>query len=94
MSTYVPRHYAAAALFKIGVGLHELAQALRDFARQLDVVIALRRKTIDDRRLLSEMSERELRDIGVSGAELQVFRSGSPLQGHEQLRTMEWRQPM
>jgi hypothetical protein len=40
------------------------------------------------------MSERELRDIGVCGAQLQVFRNGWSLQDHERLRTMEWRQPM
>ena len=94
MSTYVPQHYAAATLFRVGVWLHEIAQTLRNFATRLDAVIAVRRKTIDDRRVLSEMSERELRDIGVCGGQLQVFRIGWSLQDHERLRTMEWRQPM
>ena len=94
MTTYLPQHYAAATLFRLGVWLHGIAQTLRSLATRLDAVIAARRKTLDDRRVLSEMSERELRDIGVCGAQVQVFRDGWPLQGHERLRTMEWRQPM
>ncbi|HEY2815657.1 MAG TPA: hypothetical protein VGK44_00845 [Casimicrobiaceae bacterium] len=94
MSTYVPQHYAAATLFRLGVWLHEIAQTLRHFAARLDAVIAARRKTLDDCRTMSEMSERELRDIGVSSAQLRVSLGGWSLQGHERLHTMEWRQPM
>ena len=94
MSTYVPRHYAAWTLFKIGVGLHEVGQALRYSANRLDVVIAARRKMADDRRVLSEMNEREFRDIGVSDGQLYAFQAGSLRHGPEPLCVMEWRQPM
>jgi uncharacterized protein YjiS (DUF1127 family) len=94
MSNYVPQHYAAATLFKIGVGLHEIGQTLRLAAKRLDALIEARRKSLDDRRVLNEMSERELRDIGVSGAEVHVLRGGWPLQGDERVRAIEWRHPM
>jgi len=95
MTTYVPRHYAAATLFKTGVWLHEIAVTLRHWATRLDAVIAARRKAVDDRRILSEMSERELRDIGVGSALAHALRSGGSLNSpRETLQAMEWRQPM
>jgi uncharacterized protein YjiS (DUF1127 family) len=81
-------------LFRLGVWLHEIAQTLRNLATRLDAVIAARRRTVDDRRVLSEMSERELRDIGVSRAQLDVLRSDGAHRDHERLRALEWRQPM
>ena len=94
MSTYVPQHYAAATLFRFGTLLHDAARILKSAARRLDRLIATRKKATDDRRLLSEMTERELRDIGVSGAQSKAFRGGSALERYERLHALEWRQPM
>ena len=86
MNTYVPQHYTAATLFRFGTLLHDAARALKSAAQRLDRLIATRKKAADDRRLLSEMNERELRDIGVSG--------GGPRERYERLHALEWRQPM
>jgi len=93
MTTYIPQHYATATLFKLSVWLHDAAQALRSAAKGLDFLIAARRKAADDRRVLSEMNERELRDIAVSGAHAHAFRHGT-LYGSASLHATEWRQPM
>ena len=77
MTTYIPQHYATATLFKLSVWLHDAAQALRNAAKGLDFLIAARRKAADDRRVVSEMNERELRDIGVNGAHARRFRHGT-----------------
>jgi uncharacterized protein YjiS (DUF1127 family) len=71
MNTYTPQHYSTATLFHLGCFLHDAARALRRLAERLDVQIATRQRAADDRRLLNQMSERELRDIGVSRTELQ-----------------------
>ena len=94
MNTYIPQHYAAATLFKIGALLHDAARVLRNAAQRLDSFIAARKKGVDDRRVLSEMSERELLDIGMSGAQLHTLRSGWAIHGRESLRAAEWRQPL
>jgi uncharacterized protein YjiS (DUF1127 family) len=70
MTAYVPQHLAAATLFRIGSLLHAGARVLRKAAESLDRFIAARRKSIEDRRALVEMSARELRDIGVCDAQL------------------------
>jgi uncharacterized protein YjiS (DUF1127 family) len=93
MATYIPRHYATATLFKLSVWLHEAAEALRSAAKGLDLFIAERRKSADDRRILSEMSERELRDIGVSGGHVYALRCDT-LYRSASLRATESRQPM
>jgi uncharacterized protein YjiS (DUF1127 family) len=70
MSVYVPRHFAASTLFQAATMLVDGACVLRHAAERLDRFLANRRKAIDDRRVLAEMSERELRDIGVCNAHL------------------------
>ena len=69
MIAYTPRHYPAVMLFRIGSLLHDLAEALRTLAERLDVRIAAWKKAADDSRLLNQMSERELRDIGLGRSE-------------------------
>ena len=88
MPAYVPRHPAAATLFRIGSLLHDGARALRKAAKSLDRLIAAHRKSIDDRRLLVEMSERELRDIGVCDAHLYAWRNRDARPAYER---GEWR---
>ena len=94
MSTYVPQHYTAATLFRFGTLLHDAARILKRAAQRLDRLIATRKKATDDSRLLSEMTERELRDIGVSGAQSAAFHGGWSRERHERLHALEWRQPM
>jgi uncharacterized protein YjiS (DUF1127 family) len=94
MSTYVPQHYAAAALFRFGTLLHDAARVFKSAARRLDGLLATGRKAANDRRLLSEMTERELRDIGVSDAQSAAFRGGWYSEHYERPSTLEWRQPM
>jgi uncharacterized protein YjiS (DUF1127 family) len=94
MTTYVPQHYAPAALFRIGVWLRSTGLVLRRVAERLDFVIAARRKAGDDRRVLSEMSARELRDIGLGDAYAFALRAGDFRHGHETIRAIDWRCPM
>jgi uncharacterized protein YjiS (DUF1127 family) len=94
MGTYIPQHYTAATLFRFGTLLHDAAHVLKSAAQRLDQLIATRKKAADDRRLLSEMNERELRDIGVSGAQSAAFRDGRTFERYERLHALEWRQPM
>jgi uncharacterized protein YjiS (DUF1127 family) len=76
MIAYAPRHYPAVMLFQIGCLLHDVAGALRTLAQRLDVRIAAWKKAADDRRLLNQMSERELRDIGLGRSESRAFGGG------------------
>jgi uncharacterized protein YjiS (DUF1127 family) len=72
MDTCAPRHSFAAALFQLGRLLHDAALGLHELALYLDARIAARRETANDRRALEQMSERDLRDIGVSRVELRA----------------------
>ena len=94
MNAYVSRHYAATTLWRIGAFLHHAATTLRNGAQRLDSLVAARRKAADDRRILNEMTERELLDIGVSGAEVEALRSGERLHARERFQAIAWRQPM
>jgi uncharacterized protein YjiS (DUF1127 family) len=94
MTTYIPQHYAAATLFRIGAWLRSTGLTLRRAAERLDFLIATRRKVGDDRRLLGEMSARELRDIGLGDAYSHALRAGDFRHGHEASRAIDWRYPM
>jgi uncharacterized protein YjiS (DUF1127 family) len=59
--------------FHIGSLLHDLAEALRTLPQRLDDRIAAWKKAADDSRLLDQMSERELRDIGLGRSESPAF---------------------
>jgi uncharacterized protein YjiS (DUF1127 family) len=72
MIGYTPRNYPAAMPFQIARFVQDMPRVLRNLAKRLDIRIATRRKAADDRRLLSQMSEHELRDIGVSRSESQA----------------------
>ena len=93
MSHYIPQHYAAATLFRIGAWLHDAARVLRSTAERLDILVAERRKAIDDHRALSEMSERELRDIGVVDVYAHALRNSDCRHGYDALGSIEWRHP-
>ena len=94
MTTYVPKHYAAATLFRVGAGFRTMGLVLRRAAERLDSLIAARRKAGDDLRLLSEMSARELRDIGLSDSYSFALRPRDLHQGNETSRAIEGRYPM
>jgi len=66
MKSYVPHHPSTALMFRIGCFMYDAARALWRLSERLDAWIAARAKASDDGRALSEMSEYELRDIGVS----------------------------
>jgi uncharacterized protein YjiS (DUF1127 family) len=89
MNSYTPRHYSATMLLQVGWLLHNAARALWNLAERLDARIAARQKAADDRRLLSEMSERELRDIGISRAELLAIGGGWYFHRHEIVRAAD-----
>ena len=76
METYVARHTSAALLWRIGGLLHEGARRLRAFARRIDARLVRRRRATGALAMLSEMSERELQDIGVSRASLRAIAYG------------------
>jgi len=70
MEMYVARHPSAALLAGIGRLLHDAADTLRAAAERLDAWLAARKRAADDLDALAAMSERELRDIGVSRASI------------------------
>ena len=79
MSAYAIRHPEAAVLHGFAVLLGAGARKVSLAARKLDAWLEARRLAADARRDLSEMSDRELRDIGLDGADIAaVVRGGSP----------------
>ena len=94
MTTYIPEHYAAATLFRVGAWLRNAGLRLRRAAERLDLSIAARRKAGDDRHLLGEMSARELRDIGLDDSYAHALRAGDFRHGQETTRAIDWRYPM
>lgn len=68
------------ALFGCGVVSARMSAARcgcrRKVARSLDARIVARNEAANDRRLLNQMTERDLRDIGISRAELQAIGVG------------------
>ena len=79
MSTYAIRHPQAAALHGFAVVLRVGARKVSIAARKLDAWLEARRLAADARRDLSEMSDRELRDIGLDHGDIAaVVQGGSP----------------
>lgn len=76
MEAFVARHPSAALLWRIGGLLDEGARRLRAFARRIDARLVRRRRAAGALAMLSEMSERELQDIGVSRASLRAIAYG------------------
>jgi uncharacterized protein YjiS (DUF1127 family) len=56
-----------------GEALRRCTMALRPLARRVDAWLALRKRAADDLDALAAMSERELRDIGVSRASIHAI---------------------
>ena len=79
VSTYAIRHPEAAVLHGFAVLLHAGARKISLAAQKLDAWLEARRLAADGRRDLSEMSDRELRDIGLDRGDIAaVVRGGSP----------------
>lgn len=76
MTTYIARHPFAALLVGIGDTLHAGAVTLRMLGKRLDVWLATRKRAADDRDVLAGMSDRELRDIGISRASIDPIADG------------------
>lgn len=72
MTTYAARYPLAVPLILIGNVLRRGAALLRALARGL----AARQRIADDWDALAAMSERELRDIGISRASLEPIAQG------------------
>ena len=66
MDTYAYRYSATAGLVRFANALAEGAAMMGVLARRLDGWLAQRRHAADDLDALARMSERELRDIGLS----------------------------
>ena len=88
MAAYVPQHVASSALFQLATLLGNAARTMKIAAERLDRFIANRRKALADRRVLAEMSERELRDIGVCDARAYAWQNASARPAYER---GEWR---
>ena len=70
MSTYAIRHPEAAVLHGFAVLLRAGARKVSLAAQKLDAWLEARRLAADARRDLSEMSDRELRDIGLDRGDI------------------------
>jgi len=79
MASDVIRHPEAAILYGLGTVLVAGARGVRRAAHRLDAWLEARRHSADARAALSEMSDRELRDIGLDRADIrEVVKGGSP----------------
>lgn len=78
-----PQHSSAAALFQLACWLQDAAVALRAMAERLEAHIGAHQQAAADRRLLDRMSEHELRDIGLSRADLRLPREDWLVSRHE-----------
>lgn len=81
MTTYDTHYAAAAALLRISGALHSTALRLRVAARALDRWLEHRRvanQALDD---LAAMSDRDLRDIGLSRSDVPfaAWRAADPM---------------
>ena len=89
MSTYAIRHPEAAVLHSFAVLLRAGAHKVSAAALELDAWLEARRLAADARRDLSEMSDRELRDIGLDRADLgAVVKGASPRTVEERIRAL------
>jgi uncharacterized protein YjiS (DUF1127 family) len=83
------RHPEAAALQRLAVLLHAGARGVADAAKRLDAWLEARRLEADGRRDLSEMSDRELLDVGLVRSDISdVARGGSPRSMDERIKAI------
>ena len=89
MSTQTIRHFEAALLHELAVLLSKAARKVGAAAHDLDHWLEARRLAAAARRDLAEMTERELRDIGLDRADFHtVALGGSPRSIEEQIRAV------
>ena len=89
MSTQAIRHPEAALLHELALLLSKTARKVGTAAHDLDAWLEARRLAAAARRDLAEMSERELRDIGLDRADIgMVVHGGSPRTIEEQIRAV------
>jgi uncharacterized protein YjiS (DUF1127 family) len=76
--TYVSlRHPQAVALYRLAAMLHAGARVMRAAAQRLDAWLEARRLAAGARAALADMSDRDLRDIGLARADVDRIMSGS-----------------
>ena len=79
VTTYAMRHPEAAVLQRLAVLLRAGARGVGSAARRLDAWLEVHRLEADARRDLSEMSDRELLDVGLMRSDISdVAKAGSP----------------
>ena len=95
MSTHAIRHPEAALLQELALLLSRGARKVGAAAHDLDAWLEARRLAAAARRDLAEMSERELRDIGLDRADIgAVVRGASPRTIEEQIRAVTFEAAM
>ena len=79
MSTYVARNRFATPLFQLAALLHVAARGVRAMATRLNAWLERRRAADTALLVLNTMSDRELRDIGLSRFDVQRVAWGGSL---------------
>jgi uncharacterized protein YjiS (DUF1127 family) len=89
VTTQAIRHPEAALLHELALLLRKCASKVSGAALDLDAWLEARRLAAAARRDLAEMSERELRDIGLDRADIiAVVKGGSPRTIEDQIRAV------
>ena len=95
MTTQAIRHPEAALLHELALLLRKSAQKMSVAAHDLDAWLDARRLAAAARRDLADMSDRELRDIGLDRADIGfVLQGGSPRSIEEQIRAVAFEAAM
>jgi uncharacterized protein YjiS (DUF1127 family) len=95
VTTYAIRHPEAAVLHGFAVLLRAGARRVSAAALELDAWLEARRLAAAAQRDLSEMSDRDLRDIGLDRADIgAVVKGGSPRTVEEQIRALAFNASM
>ena len=77
MTSHAIRHLEAAALYRCATFLHALAQRLVTAAGHLDTWLESQRRTTAVRLQLEAMTDRELRDIGLTRFDIEAVAWGN-----------------
>ena len=77
MQAYIARTAPAKSLALLGSVFHEGAMALRRLARRVDTWLVARQRANQDWQELANMSDYELRDIGVCRASVHAIADGN-----------------
>ena len=76
MPSHSITHPGAVLLYAMGRFLHLSARGLIAAARSLDAWLVMRQRLADARRDLREMSDRELRDVGLTRSDIEYVANG------------------